>query len=290
MQKSDEFTPWNVYWDKKEVISTDRGSFNTYYTTNDADFVLLCVHGAGHSGLSFSLLAQKVRDSCQVFAFDLKCHGETPGDPSKDLSIDGLSDDVVCLAKKILPEGKRLLLMGHSLGGSIATHAAYKLKPAGLFVLDTIEGIALAAMPGMRHIVTSRPQSFKSPREAIRYVASSGEMMNEESSAVSTQGRVHLENGKYVWTTNLLPSEPFWVPWFKGFAQLFINAPTYKIIILPNIDRLDTPFTIAHMQGKFQLEIVQGTYHCIHEDSPGSIAEILKNFLERLTAIPVWNK
>ncbi|KAK8852692.1 Protein phosphatase methylesterase 1 [Tritrichomonas musculus] len=289
MSRDQNFVPWNTYWDKKEKIKCeDRGTFNVYSTEEDLQFTLLCVHGAGHSGLSFSLLAKQLRGICRVVAPDLKCHGETPGDPAKDLSITNLADDVVAIAHSILPQGHKLLLLGHSLGGSIATRAAYKLKPSGLFVIDTIEGIAIAAMPGMRHIVTSRPQSFKTPKEAIRFVATSGEMSNEESSAVSTQGRVALKDGSYVWITDLLPSEPYWIEWFKGFADLFIKAPSYKIIILPNIDRLDTPFTIAHMQGKFQLEIVHGTSHCMHEDRPDCIAEIVKNFIERITAVPFW--
>ncbi|OHT09750.1 Clan SC, family S33, methylesterase-like serine peptidase [Tritrichomonas foetus] len=289
-QMSDGFEPYSTYWSKKETITAgDRGNFNIYSTDDDTPFVLLCIHGAGHSGLSFSLLAEKLKGLIQVYAPDLKCHGETPGDPAKDLSINELSEDVVAIANTILPEGKKLFLMGHSLGGSIATYAAYKLKPAGLLVLDTIEGIAIAAMPGMRHIVTSRPQTFKTAREAVRFVATSGEMMNEVSSKVSTQGRVALNaDGKYAWITNLLPSEPYWIEWFKGFADKFVKAPSYKILILPNIDRLDTPFTIAHMQGKFQLEIVHGTNHCMHEDRPDCIADIVKNFLERLTAVPFW--
>jgi protein phosphatase methylesterase 1 len=116
----------------------------------------------------------------------------------------------------------------------------------------------------------------------------SGEMSNKTSAAVSVQGRLKLADGVYKWVTDLLPSEPHWVSWFKGFADCFIKAPTYKVLILPNIDRLDTPFTIGHMSGKFQLEIVHGTNHCMHEDCPGDITTIVKNFIERLTAVPYW--
>ena len=287
---SDDFAPYTAYWAAKQTIKTPRGDFNCYSTTSEKkDFVMLCIHGAGHSGLSYSLLAKDLVDTCAVFAPDLKCHGETPGDPAKDLSIGNLIEDVVAIAKAIKPENSRLLLMGHSLGGSVATKAAYQLKPAGLFVLDTIEGIAIAAMPGMRHIVTSRPQKFKTAKDAIKYIATSGEMNNWESAKVSAQGRVCLKDGEYVWITDLLPSEREWTGWFKGFADAFTKAPTYKILILPNIDRLDTPFTIGHMSGKFQLEIVHGTNHCIHEDRPQDIVTIVNNFIERLTAaVPSW--
>jgi protein phosphatase methylesterase 1 len=285
----DHFEPWETYWNAKTMLNTKRGQFNTYSTSNTSDFVLLCVHGAGHSALSFSLLAHEVFSSCQVFAPDLKCHGETPGDPAVDLSIDNLVADVVALGRAVHRPGTRLLLIGHSLGGSVAVRAAQSLKPTACFVIDTIEGIALAALPRMQYILTSRPRSFATPRDAVRYVANSGEMSSAKSAAVSTAGRVIFRNGAWEWRTDLTPSEPHWNGWFRGFADIFIRAPTYKILILPDINRLDKPFLIGHMSGKFQLEIIHGTNHCMHEDAPQDIALIIKNFIERLMgAVPHW--
>ena len=286
---SQGFVPWNNYWDKKDVLHTDRGDFNMYSTQNETQYLCLCIHGAGHSALSFSLLAQQLRSVCTVYAPDLKCHGDTPGNPGKDLSIADLTLDCVSIGKSIIQPGKKLILIGHSLGGSIVAHAAKELKPMAIMVIDTIEGTAIAAMPGMRHILTSRPTSFKSAEAAIRYLSSSGEMSNKKSAEVSGAGRIYEnESGQWVWRTNLLPSEDFWVGWFKGFADTFLKAPGYKILVLPNIDRLDTPFTIGHMSGKFQLEIVHGTYHCMHEDRPEDIASIIKHFLERMAEVPQW--
>jgi pimeloyl-ACP methyl ester carboxylesterase len=183
--EDDSFVPWNKYWATKTVVTTDRGSFNTYSTDVETDFVVLCVHGAGHSGLSFSLLAKELLPVARVVAPDLKCHGETAGNAATDLSLDNLVTDVIAVARQILPAGKRLLMVGHSLGGSIAIRSAYTLKPAGVFVMDTIEGIAMAAMPNMKHILGSRPKSFDTPKDAIRYIGSSGEMMSRTSAAVS---------------------------------------------------------------------------------------------------------
>ena len=283
------FTPWNTFWDKKEMVEVpDRGTFNVYSTNVESDWAMVCIHGAGHSGLSFSVLAEALRGVCSVFAPDLKCHGDTPGDPAKDLSIEDLTLDCIGLCQKLKPEGKKLLLMGHSLGGCIATRAAKTLKPSGLFVIDTIEGIATASMPRMRFLLASRPASFKTEHDAIQYISNSGEMNSSRSASVSAQGRIEKQGDVYVWKTDIMPSEPFWNDWFKGFAQLFISAPCYKVLILPNIDRLDTPFTIGHMSGKFQLEIVHGTNHCMHEDRPEDIAGIVRRFIERMSEIPNW--
>jgi protein phosphatase methylesterase 1 len=243
----------------------------------------------GHSGLSFSLLCREISPTCQVFAPDLKCHGETAGDPSTDLTIENLVADVVSIGQAIQTPTSRLFLIGHSLGGSIAARAAHSLKPAATFVIDTIEGIAIAAMPSMAHILSSRPQSFATAAAAIRYVATSGEMSSEISAAVSTAGRVSFQDGAWKWRTNILPSQAYWTEWFRGFADIFIRAPTYKVLILPDIDRLDKAFLVGHMSGKFQLEIIHGTHHCMHEDSPRDIAALIRRLIDRLTAaVPRW--
>lgn len=191
----------------------------------------------------------------------------------------------LAIIKTLIGEGKTLLLMGHSLGGSIAARVAHDIKPLGLFVLDTIEGIALAAMPKMRGIVNSRPKSFSSAQDAIRYISCSGELSSTASAVISSSGRVRLEGNRYVWITNLLPSEQYWTDWFKGFADIFLKAQTYKILCLPNINHLDTPFTIGHMSGKFQLEIVPGANHCLHEDQPDKFVLIITKFLARMASV-----
>lgn len=66
-----------------------------------------------------------------------------------------------------------IILVGHSMGGSIATKTCQKIltehkaeewhkKLQGLFVIDVVEGSAMDALPFMETIVTSRPQEFKS--------------------------------------------------------------------------------------------------------------------------------
>lgn len=288
-----EFVPWQNYWDKKSQIETSRGKFNVYSTenNNNYNFVLFCIHGAGHSGLSFSLIAKTLKGICDVIAPDLKCHGETDGDPSVDLSIDNLVDDVISIYETVKKVDKKMLIMGHSLGGSIGTHVAYKVKPEGLFVIDTIEGTAMMSLPRMKYILKARPREFKSQSDAIRYASQSGEMSNEESAEISVQGRVKMNaKGKYVWITDLYPSEKDWVGWFKGFGDKFIKLPVYKVLILPNINNMDKTFIVGHMSGKFQLEIVNGSNHCVHEDKPEAVARIVEKFIQRISiSIPEWN-
>jgi hypothetical protein len=81
---------------------------------------------------------------------------------------------------------------------------------------------------------------------------------------------------------NIFPSQDYWTEWFQEFADIFIRAPTYKVLLLPDIDRLDKSFLIGQMSG---------TCYCMHEDSPCDIAAIIEKLIDRLTAaVPKWTE
>lgn len=282
------FKNWNEYWDKKENVSTERGSFNVYSAGNSSQICIFCAHGAGHSGLSFSLLAKELSCDFMVIAPDLKCHGDTPGDESVDLSMDSLVLDFISIGTKLIPPDVRLILLGHSMGGAIATIASSSFNCFILMVLDTVEGNIMLQLPAMKNLLTRRPDKFSSVDEVITYIATSGEMQNLESAAVSSGGRFKLIDGYYTWKTDLLKCEKFWAGWFDGFANKFMHSKPYKVIFLPSIDRLDTPFNVGHMSGVFQVVIVPNTLHCVHEDDPVKVATEIRKIVKRLDKSTHW--
>lgn len=287
---SEDFVAWSHFWSEKKTVSVPgRGDFNAYFNLCESPFFIVCVHGAGHCGLSFSLFSQFLKGRISVCALDLKCHGDTPGDISKDLDIDEMAKDVEGFCKAVQPEKTQLIVIGHSMGGSIATKVALTLRMKALIVIDTIEESALANMDGMKRMLMMRPQTFETPRDAVCYIATTGEMQNFESAAISAQGRFEKkEDGLLHWKPDFLQCEKNWVGWFKGFAQSFLTAPPYKVLVLPDINRLDTPFTIGHMSGKFQLEVLLETNHCVHEDKPREFAEMVLKLVKRIGASQ-WN-
>jgi len=44
---------------------------------------------------------------------------------------------------------------------------------------------------------------------------------------------------------------------------------------------MDKELTIAHMQGKFKMVVVDNVGHVIQEDRPEAVAEVFKQFLEK---------
>lgn len=82
------------------------------------------------------------------------------------------SDIGEILAAKF-PEGvPPTVLMGHSMGGAIAVHAAYNncvSSVVALIVIDVVEGTAVDALASMQSFLRSRPTSFKSVKDAITW-------------------------------------------------------------------------------------------------------------------------
>lgn len=78
---------------------------------------------------------------------------------------------------------------------------------------------------------------------------------------------------------DLAATEPYWKGWFTGLSKQFLSAPTARLLIVADTDRLDTELQIAQMQGKFQWKVLGGgAGHCVQEDKPGETAAILAEF------------
>lgn len=52
---------------------------------------------------------------------------------------------------------------------------------------------------------------------------------------------------KFYWRCNLLLTESYWLEWFEGLNNNFLNNSLSKLLILSSPDRLDTDLTIKHM-------------------------------------------
>ena len=278
------FSPWEECWDRKfNVAVPDRGIFNTYATDVESNFIVVCIHGAGHSALSFSLLAKVLKPKMPVYAPDLKCHGDTPGDISTDMAIDSLVKDVEGFCRTVVPEGKKLILIGHSLGGSIVARVALTLPMAAVIVLDTIEESSLEHLSDMKNMLEERPIGFETDSDAIEFIANSGEMANYESASFSAPGRFSVdEDGILRWKTDCLLCENDWRGWFEGFGDAFLESEPYKILVVPDIGRLDPRFAVAHLNGMFQLNVFLDTNHCVHEDKPKDLADAILKMINRL--------
>ncbi|KAL8700111.1 MAG: hypothetical protein Q9224_001112 [Gallowayella concinna] len=265
-------------------------------------------HGAGSSGLSFSLFAVEMREalpSAGVLSVEARGHGETvvkssdgqikdePHDLSLDLLSSDLSDTIQLVQAKLhwvrLPD---IVLVGHSLGGPIVTDVAMRgvLGSAvlGYAVLDVVEGSAMDALQQMNLYLASRPKSFPSLASAIEWHTRSRTLRNSTSARISVPSLLYQgpaasipEDQPWIWRTNLSVTERYWQNWFTGLSKKFLEAKGGKLLILAGTDRLDKELMIGQMQGKYQLQVFPDAGHFIQEDQPGKTAMVIADFYRR---------
>lgn len=146
---------------------------------------------------------------CQVLAIDFRGHGESHTDDDDDLSAETMANDIAKVLTKIYEDAAytpSILMMGHSMGGAIAVHAAHmRLIPTllGIVVIDVVEGTAMESLQSMQSFLRSRPNYFKSITNAIEWCVRSGQIRNVESAKVSMPGQIINCETKKLATTEL---------------------------------------------------------------------------------------
>uniref|UniRef100_A0A0G4FBD7 Protein phosphatase methylesterase 1 n=1 Tax=Chromera velia CCMP2878 TaxID=1169474 RepID=A0A0G4FBD7_9ALVE len=282
---------WNEYFDETFFLDVGGDKFQVFLAGTKGPLVV-CFHGGGHSSLSWAHMAKLCKADVRVAAFDCVGHGGTECKDETDFSKERLVRDGVAVTKKIWERCKEaggeepdILLVGHSMGGAIASRvAATEEVPrlGGLVVLDVVEGTALEALGAMRSVVSRFPSRFASLQEAIDWTVKSGTVQNRESAMVSVPSQLcQNPDGSWKYRLDLMKTEPFWDGWFRGLSEVFLAVKVARMLVLAGHDRLDKPLMIAQMQGKFQVALVPQSGHVIEEDQPERVAGLLVEFAKR---------
>jgi pimeloyl-ACP methyl ester carboxylesterase len=267
-----------------------------YYNNNTNGPNLFCLHGAGHSALSFCLLSE-LSKNYRIISYDFRGHANNTSEPKDDLSMSTLVSDtekVLLKINELFPKDN-IIVLGHSLGGAVAVKTCCHIfktkfnedlydKIQGVIVVDVIEGSAMESLPFMKGIVEKRQKEFESINEAIHYMSTS-QIKNLESCRVSIPPLLKESKDKkgskiYTWKTDLLATEKFWTVWYKDLSKEFLSIKTPKALILTDTNELDTPLTVGHMQGRFKLGVVKGTGHFIMEDDHASMMKQINSFCQ----------
>ncbi|KAG6850105.1 hypothetical protein H0H93_001026 [Arthromyces matolae] len=289
-----------------QVVVSSRGlDFRIYYTppafSDGNGTVMICHHGAGYSGLTFACFAKEVgemtKGECGILALDARRHGKTTttsGQTDNDLSIEVLVNDFYEIIRTVFPDpitAPSLILVGHSMGGSVVTRTCPKLleqkyRITGVAVLDVVEGSAIEALPFMNNLLNARPDGFNNVEEAVQWHVTTKTIHNSHSARISVPSIIVANPSPnavlpYIWRTPLRSTAPYWLSWFKGLSSTFLQARTARILVLAGADRLDNELMIGQMQGKFQMVVVPGVGHMLQEDDPKRLAEIMVEFWRR---------
>ncbi|XP_039022120.1 protein phosphatase methylesterase 1-like isoform X1 [Hibiscus syriacus] len=287
---SEKYSPldWSDYFDREEDVSIpDSDDVFHLYMAGTEGPVVFCLHGGGYSGLSFALSASKIKEKARVVTMDLRGHGKSSSENDLVLSIETMCNDVFSVLKVLYGDSPpAIVLVGHSMGGSVAVHIAAKKtlrSLAALVVVDVVEGTAMASLVHMQKILSGRMQHFSSIEKAIEWSVRGGSLRNIDSARVSIPTTLKYDDSKkcYVYRARLEQTEQYWRGWYDGLSEKFLSSPVPKLLLLAGTDRLDRALTIGQMQGKFQMVVVRHTGHAIQEDVPEEFAALILNFIGR---------
>lgn len=117
------------------TFETDRLAITYHRTGGDLPPVVL-IHGLTDSGLVWSNVIASLAFSYDVVVPDMRGHGYTGLAADDDYSVPAMAADVVALVEGL--ELDRPIIVGHSMGGSIATYlgAEYGHLLRGLVLID----------------------------------------------------------------------------------------------------------------------------------------------------------
>jgi pimeloyl-ACP methyl ester carboxylesterase len=98
--------------------------------------ICLFLHGFGDGDFVWDEVAARLAPYCRVVTMDLRGHGESDWDPQARYDRDTHVEDVLRVTETL--EFERFILVGHSMGGSIALRLAARLQErvAGLVLVD----------------------------------------------------------------------------------------------------------------------------------------------------------
>jgi pimeloyl-ACP methyl ester carboxylesterase len=133
---------------------------------------LLFLHGFGNEAHIWDDFAPEVAPHYQTLALDHRGHGASAWDPERRYEHEVMVDDVECVTAEL--EIDRLVIIGHSLGGRIATLFAgrHPGRMAGLVLVDV--GPELDARGVMRirqDVESSQAPTFASVEEYARMLS-----------------------------------------------------------------------------------------------------------------------
>ncbi len=106
-----------------------------YYETPNDGKPLVLIHGAGVDGMHFKEAIKYLSKFFHVYSIDCYGHGESLHDKSK-YTVTDIGEAVIHFVKTVIKENVQIL--GHSLGGFVATYVAAKSNLCDRLILEDV--------------------------------------------------------------------------------------------------------------------------------------------------------
>ncbi|MFO0589225.1 MAG: alpha/beta hydrolase [Polyangiaceae bacterium] len=240
---------------------------------------LLLLHGYMDAGGTWDLVAPHLTAAGHaLIAPDLRGFGESdPVGPGGYYHFIDYVADVDALVRRLVPEGARLGVVGHSMGGTVASLFT-GARPSRVERLALLEGVGPPAMPAslaldrtrawLRNLeaLDRRQRPIESMDEAIRRLGANHPRVSREVLATRAKWLTRFDaEGRLVWAYDPLHRTtsplPFQTEMFEAFVSqiecpaLFVGGGPHgyhppdeaeRVAKIPNVRSVDLP-TAGHM-------------------------------------------
>lgn len=227
------------------------------------------VHSLGGTFSQWSTQLVELRKSRRALALDLRGHGCSGIPEDGDFSIASLSEDVGSAVDHLNID--RYILVGHSLGGSVAlaNAGAHPNRVAGLLLVDPSGDARQVPKEQMRPFLAALESDSYRPvlEEYYRGIL--------ENSQPAVRQKV---------LADLFATPPQAVIAAFRALTLFDPLPPLQSFSGPKLSVLtpynDAPFSLHKIYPELPFVLVTGTSHWLHMDRPQEFNRILDDFLK----------
>jgi pimeloyl-ACP methyl ester carboxylesterase len=259
------------------------------------DVVIVALHGWMDNSNSFLPLAQ-ISDGIDLLAVDFAGHGESEHRPAGTFYhlVDYVHDTLELLIK--LDKGP-VILMGHSLGGSIAqaVAAAYPKLVSKLILIDTPGPIVASPSKTVKNLEASLSMRLKSfqnqpgvPRkislaQAITARINAGEMTKQSAELLMKRNLKRYQDA-YTWQSD--PRLRIYSPVRLTDEQAddIVNHLVCPTLLIEASDTFPLVRNAMHRRlphyKNIQHKVVEG-YHHVHMDAPERIWPMIQEFITK---------
>jgi pimeloyl-ACP methyl ester carboxylesterase len=275
------------------TLGTARGTVAALRHGNPDGPKLLCLHGWLDNAASFVPLMPLLSEF-DLVALDLPGHGASAHRaPGYDyMFVDWIHDVLDALDGLDWPQAN---LLGHSMGGAIATVVACSApqrvrKLALIEALGPISGVADEAGPRLKLAVAARRalDTAKAPRviadiDAAVDARLAVSTMSRAAARLIVERNLRTVTGGYAWRSDPRLTLPGHIRNDEAFIRSWIRtieAPTLVIAADPS----PPYFTPEMREGRLaalrdgRVAVIAGGHH-LHMEQPEAVAEVLREFL-----------
>ncbi len=276
-------------------LNTARGVVTALQFGNLEGEKILCLHGWLDNAASFMPLMPML-ENYNVVAIDMAGHG---GSQHRMAGYDYVFVDWIHDVLDVLDclDWQQAHLLGHSMGGAIATIVAASAperinKLLLIEALGPIAGKAEEAGERLQHAVAARRYlvSDKAPRiipdlETAVSARLAASQMTRDAARLIVQRNLQAVPGGFVWRSDPRMMLPTHVRTGEDFVRSWIRAIEAPTLVIA-ADPAPIYFTAEQRAGRLaelkngRIEVITGGHH-LHMEQPDIIGKIIQDFLAK---------